>query len=44
MMAHENILTRKTTSSQAEIRYESGRVPFDQMKVSEKNAQSEKKL
>ena len=35
-MAKKEVSAQKTTFSQAEIHYESGRVPFDQMKVSEK--------
>ena len=40
----EDLSAGKTTFSQAEISYESGRVPFDQLKVSRDDAQSRKKL
>ena len=43
-MPKKELSGQNTNFSQAEIRYESGRVPFDQMKVSKKNAQSQKKL
>ena len=40
----KELSAEKTTFPQAEISYESGRVSFDQVKVSEKDAQSENKV
>ena len=38
----KELLARNTTFSQDKVRYESGRVPFDQVKVSEKTHRAEK--
>ena len=40
--AEEELSDSKNTFSQAEICYESGRVPFDQMEVSEKTHRTKK--
>ena len=42
LSAEKRISSSKTTFSQAEIRHESGSVPFDQMKVSKKSAEPKK--
>ena len=42
MVPKKELSAGKTTFSQVEIRYESARVPFDQLEVSGKNEQSQK--
>ena len=42
--AEKEISAGKATFSEPKISYESGRLPFDQLKVSEKDAQSRQKL
>ena len=39
LIVPKELSARKTTFFEAEIRYESGRVSFDQMKVSEKHTE-----